>query len=188
MFYLPNEVLSVITNFLSNDDITDLMLLSRNFNALVTPRLKNINQEMSARNLSIESFMPKPVETDNEWISQLDLKRFEPIGFKAKKQMKEFFEKVDDDDDFLKCLRKAGDQNASLDRFKKIMSLERFNDPTFLRVLCTLISIPEFRVEYNVTWSLTSYIHFLCKQRLENRYSQTFRDVKRIWSFYNRYY
>ncbi|KAI1703441.1 hypothetical protein Ddc_16549 [Ditylenchus destructor] len=82
MFYLPNEVLSVITKFLPNDDVIDLMLLSRNFNALVTPRLREIDQEMSNMNQSIESFMPMPApdETDNVWISQLNLKKFEPIG------------------------------------------------------------------------------------------------------------
>ncbi|KAI1703443.1 hypothetical protein Ddc_16551 [Ditylenchus destructor] len=97
--------------------------------------------------------------------------------------MKEVLKRVDDD--FLKCVRKAGDGNVSLGKFKERMSLERFDDPTFLRVLCALVSMPEFREEYNVTWSLAGYIHFLCKQQLENRYSQTFQDVKRIWSFYN---
>ncbi|KAI1701766.1 RWD domain-containing protein [Ditylenchus destructor] len=47
MCSLPNEVFSVITNFLPNDDIIDLMFLSRNFNTLVTPRLKQIDEVYS---------------------------------------------------------------------------------------------------------------------------------------------
>ncbi|KAI1706846.1 hypothetical protein Ddc_15113 [Ditylenchus destructor] len=85
MSSLPNEIFSDVTNFLPNDDITDLMLMSKTFNALVTPRLKKINQEMSTMDQSIKSFMPSPAPdpTDCKWISQLNLKRFEPIGSEA---------------------------------------------------------------------------------------------------------
>ncbi|KAI1697112.1 hypothetical protein DdX_18675 [Ditylenchus destructor] len=85
MSSLPNEIFFDISNFLPNDDITDLMLMSRTFNALVTPRLQKINQEMTTMNQSIESFMPTPAphHTDNDWIAQLNLKKFEPIGSEA---------------------------------------------------------------------------------------------------------
>ncbi|KAI1707489.1 hypothetical protein Ddc_14774 [Ditylenchus destructor] len=90
MSSLPNEIFADLTNFLPNDDITDLMLLSRTFNTLVTPRLKKIDQEMSTTNQSIKSFMPSPEPdpSDNEWIAKLNLKRFLPIGSEAKKPMK----------------------------------------------------------------------------------------------------
>ncbi|KAI1703830.1 hypothetical protein DdX_14669 [Ditylenchus destructor] len=182
---LPNEIVAVITNFLPNDDITDLMLLSRNFNALVTPRLEKFNQEMATMDQHIKSFMPIPAPdpTDCEWISQLDLKRFEPIGSEAKKRMREVFEK--EEDDLLNCLRRAGDWNAPLDTFKEAMSLERYDDATFLRILSALLSKPGFREEYNVSLDLARYIKFLCNLRLDVRYGRTFRDVKRIWLFYN---
>ncbi|KAI1703439.1 hypothetical protein Ddc_16547 [Ditylenchus destructor] len=190
MSYLPSEVVSVITKFLPNDDITDLMFLSRNFNALVTPRLREIDQEMATMNQSIESFMPMPApdETDSNWITQLNLQRFEPVGSEAKKRMKEVFKEDSRENAFLKCVRNAKDRNVSLHRFKQILSLERFDDPTFLRVLCVLLSRPKFCEEYNVMCSMAGYIHLICKHRLEHRYGQTFRDVELIWAFYHSYY
>ncbi|KAI1731120.1 hypothetical protein Ddc_03849 [Ditylenchus destructor] len=60
MSFLPNEIFLDMTNFLPNNDITDLMLLSRKFNAFVTPRLQKIDQEMATMNQTIESLMPSP--------------------------------------------------------------------------------------------------------------------------------
>ncbi|KAI1700819.1 hypothetical protein Ddc_17928 [Ditylenchus destructor] len=95
MSSLPNDIFYHVTNFLPNDDITDLMLLSRTFNALVTSRLQKIDQEMATMDQSVKSFIPltAPDPTDNESNVQLYLKRFEPIGCEAKKRMKKVFEK-----------------------------------------------------------------------------------------------
>ncbi|KAI1700814.1 macrophage migration inhibitory factor (MIF) domain-containing protein [Ditylenchus destructor] len=71
MFSLPNEIFSDITNFLPNDDITDLMLVEK---------LQRSCDSAFAKNQS------------GEWIVQLNLKKFEPIGSEAKKRMKKAFE------------------------------------------------------------------------------------------------
>ncbi|KAI1703446.1 hypothetical protein Ddc_16554 [Ditylenchus destructor] len=187
MSYLPNEIVSVITNFLPNDDITDLMVMSRNFNAFVTPRLKKIDQEMSTMNQSIKSFMPSPEPSpfDHDWIRQLNLNKFEPIGSVAKKRMKEFFED-NAENDFLNWVRGVGDLGQiSLEKCKKRTSLERFNNPTFLRVLCALISRPKFRQEYKIPRDLAESIKSVCKNRLGISFGQTFRDVERISVFYD---
>ncbi|KAI1703815.1 hypothetical protein DdX_14651 [Ditylenchus destructor] len=69
---IPNEVFSDITNFLPNDDITDLMLMSWNFNALVTPRLRRIVQAATT--------VPTPAQLmDDQWFQQ-NVKKFLPIG------------------------------------------------------------------------------------------------------------
>ncbi|KAI1695374.1 hypothetical protein Ddc_21273 [Ditylenchus destructor] len=180
MSSLPNEIFYNITNFLPNDDITDLMLLSRKFNALVTPRLKKIGEEMTTMNQSIESFMPMPEPTDDEWISQLNLKRFEPIGSVAKNRIKELFEK----EDFMSSMQ-VEYRNVSLLRFRKTMSLERFNVATFLRILGALVSTPKFRQEYNVTSHTAKIIHFVCGFQLATFYKETVRDLNRIWDCYN---
>ncbi|KAI1703833.1 hypothetical protein DdX_14672 [Ditylenchus destructor] len=184
MYFLPSEVLIIITNFLPNDGITDLMLLSRNFNALVTPRLKNIDQEMATMNQSITSFKPKlkPELSDCEWIPQLNLERFEPIGFVAKRRMKEAFKRIEDA--FLHCSHYAGER-VPLERFKERMSLERFKDATFLRIFSALVSRPKFREEYKIRLDMSNYIHSVCEFVLETRYSETCHDLKRIWSFYD---
>ncbi|KAI1700955.1 hypothetical protein DdX_16394 [Ditylenchus destructor] len=139
MSHPPSEVLSVITNFLPNDDITDLMLMSKTFNAHVTPRLRKIDEEMSIVNQSIESFMPSPPpETDDEWISQLNLKQFEPIGSVAKRRVKQLFA----DCQFVRKFDEIGTRMEldvrTLDRLKKAMSLERFDNETYLRILFAL--------------------------------------------------
>ncbi|KAI1703831.1 hypothetical protein DdX_14670 [Ditylenchus destructor] len=170
MSSLPNEIFSDITNFLPNDDITDLMLMSRNFNAHVTPRLKKIDQEMATTDQSIESFMPSPEPdpTDNEWISQLNLKKFLQIGTEAKKRLKEFLmnEKIDFLTSFL----------PQVFRYKEKMSLERFDDKTFLYILCVLIAMPNFRQEYNISQDAAKCVQLFCSLRV---------DTARIWWFYN---
>ncbi|KAI1703444.1 hypothetical protein Ddc_16552 [Ditylenchus destructor] len=188
MSSLPNEIFYDITNFLPYDDITDLMHLSRKFNALVTPRLKKIGEEMATMNQSIESFMPEPVPTDYEWISQLNLKRFEPIGSVAKKRMKEFFED-NAENDFLNWQARRRKvslelRQISLEKCKKRTSLERFDNPTFLRILSALVSKPKFRQEYKIPQDLAGSINFFCKYRLWISFGQTFLDLDRIWSFY----
>ncbi|KAI1703445.1 hypothetical protein Ddc_16553 [Ditylenchus destructor] len=182
MSSLPNEIFSDITNLLPNDDITDLMLLSRKFNALVTPRLKKIDEEMATVNQSIESFMPspEPSPTDNEWISQLNLKRFEPIGSEAKSRMKELFEK----EDFMNSMRKKEDRNVFILRFREAMSLERFDVTSFLRILGALVLAPKFRQEYNVPGHAVEFIHYVCKFHLATFYKETIHDLDRIWLFY----
>ncbi|KAI1707487.1 hypothetical protein Ddc_14772 [Ditylenchus destructor] len=130
MSSLPNEMVSKITNFLPNSGITDLMLTSRNFNALVTPRLRKID----------EGIVPDPA---HEWVSQSNLKQYEPIGSAAKKRMRAVFEK--DEDELLNCLRRPGYSKVPLQRFKEKMSLQRFDDAIFLRILSTLLLNPEFR-------------------------------------------
>ncbi|KAI1699566.1 hypothetical protein Ddc_18510 [Ditylenchus destructor] len=148
MSSLPNEIFFNITNFLPNDDITDLMLMSRKFNALVTPRLQKINQEMTTMNQSIKS--PMHEVDDYEWISQLDLKTFEPIGSKAKERMKQTFE--------ILCRESKED----LLRYKKGMSLERFDDDTFLHILDALLSKPIFRQVYNISLDMAESIRLWC--------------------------
>ncbi|KAI1695993.1 hypothetical protein DdX_19284 [Ditylenchus destructor] len=141
---LPNEIFADLTRFLPNSGITDLMLMSRKFNALVTPRLKKIDQ----------GIVPDPAHA---WISPLNLKQYEPIGSAAKKRMREVFEK--EEDDLLNCLRRAGDWKVPLKKFKEKMSLQRFDDATFLRILNTLLSNPEFRRKYNVSRNMAGYLY-----------------------------
>ncbi|KAI1713349.1 hypothetical protein Ddc_12004 [Ditylenchus destructor] len=112
MSALPNEISFDITNFLPNDDVTDLMLVSRNFNALVTPRLQKINE--------------------------------------AKKRMKDIFQSL------------SGYRYESLVRVKERMSLERFDDATFLHILSALLSKPEFRQEYNISQDVAGRINYIC--------------------------
>ncbi|KAI1700964.1 hypothetical protein DdX_16403 [Ditylenchus destructor] len=130
MSSFPNETFFDITNFLPNDDITDLMLMSKTFNVFVTPRLKKIDHEMATMNQSITSFMPMPTPniTIREYFSRLNLKRFEPIGSKAKKRMKELFE---NEDDLLNRLWNSY-RNGTLSSLKEVMSLERFDDLSFV--------------------------------------------------------
>ncbi|KAI1692595.1 hypothetical protein DdX_21165 [Ditylenchus destructor] len=274
MSSLPNDIFYNITNFLPNDDITDLMLMSRNFNAHVTLRLKKIDQEMATMNQCIKSFMPNPVPkddcewipqlnlkrfepigsklyagrwndgqedgiddgmdvaagwkpavmiagpwkpsnwnasrwkrsnpemstmnqsiksftsspapTDNEWIPQLNLKRFEPIGSAAKNQMKKTFQ---DRNNFLSCFEHI--RLELLDKFKKGLSLERFDDLTFLRILMAFVATPRFRQKYSFSGLSALLIthHANCfREKYENffgPFNETFDDVRRIWSFYN---
>ncbi|KAI1701409.1 hypothetical protein Ddc_17633 [Ditylenchus destructor] len=176
MSSLPNEIFSDITNFLPNDDITDLMHLSRNFNAFVTPRLKKIDEDRATMNQSIESFMPSPTpENDCDWIPQLNLKQFEPIGSKAKKQVKKVLENEENSKFF----------NGFLDRLKKGMSLDRFDEPSFLRILGALVSTPKFRQDYSIPFELA--YNYLQTIHLIVRYGcgEEHDDVYRIWSFYS---
>ncbi|KAI1701413.1 hypothetical protein Ddc_17637 [Ditylenchus destructor] len=177
MPFLPNEIFADLTKFLPNDDITDLMLLSRKFNALVTPRLQKIDEEMATMNQSIKS--PVPEISDDEWISQLNFKRFDPIGSKAKKRMQEAFM---NEIELLDCLNEATLDNgmlkshkeslkelldylhkATLDKgmlksLKERMSLERFDDITFYRILAGLVSVPKFRQDYNISLEFSQLI------------------------------
>ncbi|KAI1695988.1 hypothetical protein DdX_16391 [Ditylenchus destructor] len=180
----PTEVLSVITNFLPIDDITDLMLLSKQFSALAAPRLRPIDEEMATMNQSIKSFLP----VGNEWISQLDFKRFLPIGSQAKNRMKSVFENR-----YLRvCLGNIENSDlraTMLPRIKERMSLERFDDPTFLRILGALIARPEFRQEYNVCTNLTVCVK-ICYQVIADHFiypNDSFLDVMRILGFYSFY-
>ncbi|KAI1697116.1 hypothetical protein DdX_18679 [Ditylenchus destructor] len=184
MSSLPNEIFSDITNFLPNDDVTDLMLMSRTFNALVTPRLQKIDQEMATMNQSIKSFMPTPAPepSDSEWIAQLNLKRFEPIGSAAKKRMKETFEH---EREFLYLLRDATLDIGMLDGFKERMSLERFDDATFLRILGALVAIPKYQEEYKITERTSNRINFLASFLIaSNPYNGEYEDLRRISKFY----
>ncbi|KAI1700822.1 hypothetical protein Ddc_17931 [Ditylenchus destructor] len=157
MSSLPNDIFYNVTNFLPNDDITDLMLLSRTFNALVTSRLQKIDQEMATMDQSVKSFIPStaPVSTDNKWNVQLYLKRFEPIGSPAKKRMKKVFE---NQTAFLYRLRYATLNIGMLDDLKERMSLERFDDSTFMRILKALLTVPKFREEYNISYETGKHI------------------------------
>ncbi|KAI1701412.1 hypothetical protein Ddc_17636 [Ditylenchus destructor] len=152
MSYLLNEIFYDITKFLPNDDIADLMLLSRNFNALVTPRLKQIDKEMATMNQSIKSFISIKsfylTGPGAKWITDLNLKRFEPIGSKAKKQMKRVLE---NEKEFLAFLRNATIDNGMLEKLKEKMSFERFDDRTFIGILDALVSTPKFRQDYNIS-------------------------------------
>ncbi|KAI1699569.1 hypothetical protein Ddc_18513 [Ditylenchus destructor] len=147
---LPSDIFYNVTNFLPNDDIADLMLLSKTFNVFVTPRLRKIDQEMAITNQSIKSFMPSPTpkRNDNKWVSQLNLKKFEPIDSVAKKAMKEVF--FNDDDFKYLVSNTMGITLHTFDQFKESLSLERFDDPTSLRILGALLATPNFRQEYNV--------------------------------------
>ncbi|KAI1713256.1 hypothetical protein Ddc_12016 [Ditylenchus destructor] len=153
MSSLPNEIFSDITNFLPNDDITDQMLMSRTFNALVTPRLQKIDQEMATMNQSIEYeeiIAPNPIDDVCccfRCLAALNLKRFEPIGSEAKKRMKEVFE---NQTEFLYLLSIATLDTGMLDGIKTGMSLERFDDETFLRILSVLVSVPKFCEEHKI--------------------------------------
>ncbi|KAI1699520.1 hypothetical protein DdX_17273 [Ditylenchus destructor] len=179
MSSLPNEIFSDMTKFLPNDNITDLMLMSRNFNALVTPRLKKIDEEMATMNQSIGSFMPSPApENDHEWIPQLNLKRFEPIGSKAKKRVKEVLENE-------KNLNENHVFDGMIDRLKEGMSLDRFDNISFLRILGALISTPKFRQEYNIPFELAYYFSLTLTLILDSRYDEFHDDVHRIWAFYS---
>ncbi|KAI1697110.1 hypothetical protein DdX_18672 [Ditylenchus destructor] len=185
MSSLPNEIFSDITNFLPNDDITDLMLMSRTFKTLVTPRLQKINQEMTTMDQSIESFMPTPAPdfTDHEWIVQLNLKKFEPIGSEAKKRMKDAFE---DEDEILDHLRDATLNTGMLDELKARVSLERFDDKTFLRILSAFILVPKFREEYNISEFkgrviVCTAIPLMVGQPLN---VEAYEDLRRISKFY----
>ncbi|KAI1704929.1 hypothetical protein Ddc_15948 [Ditylenchus destructor] len=190
MSSLPNEIFSDLTNFLPNDDITDLMLLSRKFNALVTPRLRRINEDRATMNQTIESFMPTPAPEDHdEWISQLNLKRFKPIGSVAKKRMKKLLANVREFED---CFHKFYDKReidiGTFDILKEGMSLERFDDTTFLRILFTLVSTPQFRQEYNVPTDLSDPLRacLIFIVVVPNQIpSSHFEDVVRIFNFYD---
>ncbi|KAI1692593.1 hypothetical protein DdX_21163 [Ditylenchus destructor] len=126
-------------------------------------------------NQSIASFMPSPEHdrSDNEWISQLNLKRFEPIGFKAKKAMR----KVLVNDDNLMYLGR----NTMDITLKEKLSLERFDDPTSLRIFCALLASPKFRQEYNVPLKL-AFKHVAWLSLFYH--DDSFNDVIRIWAFY----
>ncbi|KAI1707503.1 hypothetical protein Ddc_14788 [Ditylenchus destructor] len=185
MSSLPNEIFYDIVNFLPNDDITDLMLTSKTFNSFVTPRLQNINEEMATMNQTIESFMPMPAPepTDCVWISKLNLKRFEPIGSKAKRRFTEVFET-----DFPNFVRQLSlimglgsgiCDEEKVNKYKERMSLERFDNATFVRILAALVSVPKFRQEYNIAHKSAYRIHVVIK------FHDKFDDVGRIWSFYN---
>ncbi|KAI1699517.1 hypothetical protein DdX_17269 [Ditylenchus destructor] len=193
MSLLPTELFSDITNFLPNDDITDLMLLSKNFNSLVTPRLQKIDQEMATMNQTIETFMPVPMpdsaDLTDEWISQLNLKKFEPIGSQAKRRMREVFRHPDD---LLCCLQNAEMGVGSLDKLQKGMSLERFDDATFLRILGALVGTPKFRQEYNISYNFfasskfmyyISCLHLNACKAMPVHGLILFGDVLKIWSF-----
>ncbi|KAI1707488.1 hypothetical protein Ddc_14773 [Ditylenchus destructor] len=159
MSALPNEIFSDMTKFLPNDDITDLMLMSRTFNALVTPRLQKINQDLTTMNQSIKS--PVPEINDDKWIAQLNLKRFEPIGSVTKKRAKNAFERF-----------RNGEMKVDEMALKERMSLERFDDVTFLRILAALVATPKFREEYNISQEQAGiiqirYVRLLLKTMLE---------------------
>ncbi|KAI1701405.1 hypothetical protein Ddc_17629 [Ditylenchus destructor] len=196
MTSLLNEIFSNITNFLPNNDITDLMLLSRKFNVLVTPRLQKIDQKMGTMKQSILSFMPLPESdpADHKWISQLELKRFKPIGSNAKRRMMKVFQHPDD---VLCCLQNAKMCMGTLDMIQKGMSLERFDDTTFIRILGTLVAMPKFRQEYNISYNFYARSNF--KYYIHNLYYLnwgwkvkpdhglgSFDDVIEIWSFYDK--
>ncbi|KAI1704926.1 hypothetical protein Ddc_15945 [Ditylenchus destructor] len=144
MSSLPTDIFYNITNFLPNDDITDLMLMSRTFNALVTPRLKKIDKDRANMNQSLATLMPLPTpENKDVWVTQLNPKRFLPIGSVAKKRMKELFANNQVVDD---CFRQG-----AFDILKKGMSLERFDDATFMCILSIFATSPEFCQEYNAS-------------------------------------
>ncbi|KAI1700963.1 hypothetical protein DdX_16402 [Ditylenchus destructor] len=177
---LPNDIFYNVTNFLPNDDITDLMLMSRTVNALVTPRLRKLDEEMATLNQSIKSFMPiPPPETDDEWISQLNLKKFEPVGSAAKKRMMDAFHKKNDS---LRCNGFNYLDSGQFDRLKERMSLQRFNNLTFFGILGALVATPKFRQEYNIS---RNFAHSIACFVIQYCYFGVFNDVVRIWSFYN---
>ncbi|KAI1701411.1 hypothetical protein Ddc_17635 [Ditylenchus destructor] len=156
MSSLPNEIFSDITNFLPNDDITDLMLLSKTFNALLTPRLKKIDQ---AKKRMKEVF-------ENEEQSIVDNGTFEVIENRIVVNCM-----TCDDSHMLK----------TFDILKEGMSLERFDDTTFLRILGALVAMPKFRQEYNISFKLARhYILHITIFELLNGPGYV-DDVLRIW-------
>ncbi|KAI1699521.1 hypothetical protein DdX_17274 [Ditylenchus destructor] len=168
MASLPNEIFYDMTNFLPNDDIIDLMLLSRNFNGLVAPRLRKIDQEMATMDQSVKSlFSPSALHPGSEYISEQNLKRIEPVGSKAKKRMKEVFE---DKKELQDCLGNATLNTGMLDGLKKRMSLERFGDATFLRILKALFTTPKFLQDYNISLNI-SYICRLHIMQINAKYN-----------------
>ncbi|KAI1707498.1 hypothetical protein Ddc_14783 [Ditylenchus destructor] len=187
MSSFPNEIFYNITNFLPNDDIADLMLMSRNFNALVTPRLRKIDQQMATMNQSIESFMPLPAPepSNNVWISQLNLKRFEPIGSQAKKRLTEAFYRINLNNllELIRLILKDRNRlpchEEMIDKYKEIMSLERYDTATFVRILCALIATPKFRQDYKIPIKFAHHIWWAISS------NERFDDVARIYSFYN---
>ncbi|KAI1703816.1 hypothetical protein DdX_14652 [Ditylenchus destructor] len=143
-------------------------------------------------NQSIKSFMPSPAPaaTDHEWVSQLNLTRFEPIGSETKKRMKDLFENQKD----IKNLLLINLPNSlddlkipSLCKLKERMSLSRFDDATFLRIFCVQIATPKFRQEYNISHSDAAHMYYLAiaLKYLFANYSGTFDDVFRICLYYN---
>ncbi|KAI1703813.1 hypothetical protein DdX_14649 [Ditylenchus destructor] len=100
-------------------------------------------------NQSIES--PDPEIKDGDWIAQLDLKRFEPIGSVAKKHMREMFATAD------KFLPNARDDEWA--EIKEKMSLERFSYWTFLRIFCALLSSEEFRGNHSIPSDTAKEFH-----------------------------
>ncbi|KAI1700959.1 hypothetical protein DdX_16398 [Ditylenchus destructor] len=145
MSSLPNEIFYNISKFLPNDDITDLMLMSKKFNGLVTPRLQKIDQAKRR--------FTEVLEEDYKELAR----EIAPIlGF---------WNGICDQD--------------KVDKYKERMSLERFDNATFVRILAALVSLPKFRAEYNSPKKLARYI------RIAVRFDEAFEDVRRIWSFYN---
>ncbi|KAI1700818.1 hypothetical protein Ddc_17927 [Ditylenchus destructor] len=140
MSSLPSEIFSNITNFLPTDNITDLMLLSRKFNAVVTPRLKKIDQ--------------------------------------AKKRMKETFE---NDDKLLNSLVTATLNTGMLDELKERMSLERFDDTTFVRILMALVAMPKFREEYNVSGKTFNGLVTPRLQKINQEMATKNQSIKSFW-------
>ncbi|KAI1699563.1 hypothetical protein Ddc_18507 [Ditylenchus destructor] len=135
---------------------------------------------MATVNQCIKSFIPKPApKDDSEWISQLNLKKFEPIGSKAKKAMKKVFA---NDVDF-KCLCNGSMVlgRDTFDRFKEGLSLERFDDATFLRILGALVATPKFRQDFNVPFELAHDFIYVCLSCLYENYFGSFDDVILIW-------
>ncbi|KAI1707492.1 hypothetical protein Ddc_14777 [Ditylenchus destructor] len=108
---------------------------------------------MTTMNQSIKS--PVAGVTDDEWISQLNLKQFEPIGSQSKKRMREAFE-------ILHKSFETAPWNVNVVRYKKRMSLGRFDDATFWRILKALLARPEFCHAYNVSEQLVINVNYLC--------------------------
>ncbi|KAI1697117.1 macrophage migration inhibitory factor (MIF) domain-containing protein [Ditylenchus destructor] len=104
-----------------------------------------------------KELQPQNVGRGGEWIGQVNLKRFEPIGTAAKKRMKDAFK---DDEKFKNHLRDITLNNGMLDGLKERMSLERFDDRTFFRILAALVSVPKFREENNISESLSGLNEF----------------------------
>ncbi|KAI1693342.1 hypothetical protein Ddc_22900 [Ditylenchus destructor] len=105
-----------------------------------------------------------------EWILQLNLKRFEPIGSIAKKRMKEAFGELEN-------LKKSLG-TTKFDEYQKRMSLERFNRESFYRIMDALMARQTFRQEYNISYELARWVTLIYQLK-------SFDDVRRIWSFYN---
>ncbi|KAI1700962.1 hypothetical protein DdX_16401 [Ditylenchus destructor] len=198
-----SSLYSIITGFLPKDDITDLMLMSRNFNAFVTPRLQKIDEEMATMNQSMVLLVPRHL-SDRSFCSLIShnvqgiLKRCKPIGTEAKKRMRKVFQNRQD---IINYLRNATSGFGILDSLKKRMSLQRFEDKTFLYILCVLVSTPKFRQVYNVRKSLaqdTIQFAALAHREIYNRCPnphpernpsydiEIFNDnVRQVWLFCN---